>query len=160
MKRRTLVIIVAVMLLGLVVAVAASFLHDGLSSRATPGKLETMVARKARRLALPANARLAQNPVLASAEELRDLPRQRREWKERNWRWPLPQAAGSASAGNAEPYGWGAVLDHRERRAVHRNASIFQWRRAWWHAGQLEAGSFYPPPSSSHRSGARRNGAL
>jgi len=72
MKRRTLVIIVAVMLLGLVVAVAASFLHDGLSSRATPGKLETMVARKARRLALPANARLAQNPVLASAEELRD----------------------------------------------------------------------------------------
>ena len=31
-----------------------------------------MVARKARRLALPANARLAQNPVLASAEELRD----------------------------------------------------------------------------------------
>jgi len=72
MKRRTLVIIVAVMLLGLVVAVAASFLHDGLSSRATPGKLETMVARKARRLALPANARLAQNPVLVSAEELRD----------------------------------------------------------------------------------------
>ena len=72
MKRRTLVIIVAVMLFGLVVAVAASFLHDGLSSRATPGKLETMVARKARRLALPANARLAQNPVLASAEELRD----------------------------------------------------------------------------------------
>src|SRR3989442_989671 len=72
MKRRTLVIIVAVMLLGLVVAVAASFLHDGLSSRATPGKLETMVARKARRLAVPANASLAQNPVLASAEELRD----------------------------------------------------------------------------------------
>ena len=72
MKRRTLVIIVAVMLFGLVVAVAASFLHDGLSSRATPGKLETMVARKARRLALPANARLAQNPVLVSAEELRD----------------------------------------------------------------------------------------
>src|SRR3989475_13272309 len=72
MKRRTLVIIVAVMLLGLVAAGAASFLHDGLSSRATPGKLETMVARKARRLALPSTACLAQNPVLASAEELRD----------------------------------------------------------------------------------------
>src|SRR5437879_12393435 len=72
MKRRTLVIIVVVVLLALGVAVAASFLHDGLSSRATPGKLETMVARKARRLALPANARLAQNPVLASADELRD----------------------------------------------------------------------------------------
>ncbi len=72
MKRRTLVIIVAVMLLGLVVAVGASFLHDGLSSRATPSRLETMAARKAHRLAIPANARLAQNPVLASAEELRD----------------------------------------------------------------------------------------
>src|SRR5260370_34111397 len=73
MKRRSLLIIVAVVaLLGLVVAVAASFLHDGLSSRATPSKLETMAARKARRLAIPANARLAQNPVLASAEELRD----------------------------------------------------------------------------------------
>ncbi len=31
-----------------------------------------MAARKAHRLAIPANARLAQNPVLASAEELRD----------------------------------------------------------------------------------------
>src|SRR5260370_31391177 len=74
MKWRALVIIVGVVLLGLGVAVAASFLHDGLSSRATPGKLETMAARKMRRLAMPANARLAQNPVLASAEELRDAP--------------------------------------------------------------------------------------
>src|SRR5258707_8212559 len=72
MKRRTLVIIIVVALLGLSVAVAASFLHDGLSSRATPGKLETMAARNVRRFAMPANARLAQNPVLASAEELRD----------------------------------------------------------------------------------------
>ncbi len=72
MKRRTLVIIVVVVLLALGVAVAASFLHDGLSSRATPGKLETMAARKMRRLAMPANARLAQNPLLTSAEELRD----------------------------------------------------------------------------------------
>jgi len=72
MKRRTLVIIVAVMLLGLVVAVAASFLHDGLSSRATPSKLEIMAARRVRRFAIHSNARLAQNPLLASAEELRD----------------------------------------------------------------------------------------
>ncbi len=72
MKRRTLVIIVAVMLLGLVVAVAASFLHDGLSSRATPSKLEIMAARRVRRFAIHSNARLAQNPVLTSVEELRD----------------------------------------------------------------------------------------
>jgi len=73
MKRRTLVIIsVAVALLGLVVAVAASFLHDGLSSRATPTRLEIMVARNARHLAIPSNARLAQNPLLVSTEDLRD----------------------------------------------------------------------------------------
>lgn len=75
MKRGSLIIIVAVVLLGLVVAVAASFLHDGLSSRATPSKLEITVARKTRRFAIPSNARAAQNPVLASEEELRDARR-------------------------------------------------------------------------------------
>jgi mono/diheme cytochrome c family protein len=73
MKRRTvLIIVVAVALLSLVVAVAASFLHDGLSSRATPTKFEITVAREVRHLAIPSNARLAQNPVLASPEDLRD----------------------------------------------------------------------------------------
>ncbi len=72
MKRRTLVIIITVALLGLVVAAAASLLHDGLSSRATPTRFEIMIARNARHLAIPSNARLTQNPVLASAEDLRD----------------------------------------------------------------------------------------
>src|SRR5713101_1574475 len=72
MKRRTLVIIiVAVALLGLVVAVAASLLHDGLSSRATPSPFEIVIARNARHLAIPSNARLTQNPLLASPEDLR-----------------------------------------------------------------------------------------
>jgi mono/diheme cytochrome c family protein len=73
MKIRTLVIIIAaVALLGFVVAVAASLLHDGLSARATPNRFEIMVARNARHLAIPSNARLAQNPLLASVEDLRD----------------------------------------------------------------------------------------
>src|SRR6266481_2631005 len=73
MKRRTLlIIIVAAALFGMVVAVAASFLHDGVSSRATPTKFEIMVARNARHLATPASARLSQNPLLVSAEDLRD----------------------------------------------------------------------------------------
>src|SRR5882757_6725276 len=73
MKRRTLVIvIVAVALVGIFVAVAASLLHDGLSARATPSKFEIMVARNVRHLAIPSNARLAQNPVLDSPEDLRD----------------------------------------------------------------------------------------
>src|SRR5438876_2839176 len=72
MKRRTLVIIVAVALLGLVVATAASILHDGLSSRATPSRFETMIARNVRHLAIPSMSRLAQNPLLVSPEDLRD----------------------------------------------------------------------------------------
>ncbi len=71
MKRRTLVIVVAVALLGLAAAVAASFLHDGLSARATPSQFETLVARNARHLAIPSNARLTQNPLLASPEDQR-----------------------------------------------------------------------------------------
>src|SRR5216684_2153238 len=73
MKRRTrVIIIVAVALLGLVAAVAASLLHDGLSSRATPTRLEIMITRNTRHLAIPSNARLTQNPLLTSPEDLRD----------------------------------------------------------------------------------------
>jgi mono/diheme cytochrome c family protein len=73
MKRKTLMIIVlAVALVGVAFAVAASLLHDGLSARAKPNKFERMIARSARHLAIPSNARLAQNPVLASIEDLRD----------------------------------------------------------------------------------------
>ncbi len=73
MKRRTLVIIIVVAaLVGLVAAVAALLLHDGLSARAKPTRLEIVIARNARHLAIPANARLTQNPVLASTEDLRD----------------------------------------------------------------------------------------
>jgi mono/diheme cytochrome c family protein len=72
MKRRTILIFIAIALLGLVVAIAASFLHDGLSSRATPTKFEIMVARNVRHLAIPSNARLAQNPLLAAPEDLHD----------------------------------------------------------------------------------------
>jgi mono/diheme cytochrome c family protein len=72
MNRRTLVIAAAVALLGIVAAVAASFLHDGLSARAKPSAMESMVARKTRHMAIPSSARLAQNPVLDSAEGQRD----------------------------------------------------------------------------------------
>ena len=72
MKRRTVLIVIAVALLGLAMAIAASVLHDGLSSRATPTRFETVIARNARHLAIPSNARVAQNPVLDSAEVQRD----------------------------------------------------------------------------------------
>ena len=70
MKRRTLILVIAVVLL-VVVAVATAILHDGLSARATPTKLEIMIARNARHLAIPSSARQTQNPVLDSPEDLR-----------------------------------------------------------------------------------------
>jgi mono/diheme cytochrome c family protein len=72
LNRRTLVIAGVIAFLGIVVAISVSFLHDGLSARAKPTLLEAMVARKARHVAIPSSARLAQNPVLASAEDMRD----------------------------------------------------------------------------------------
>jgi mono/diheme cytochrome c family protein len=72
MKIRTLVIAIAIALLGVVVAMAVSILHDGLSARATPSRFEIMLAGNARHLAIPSNARLAQNPLLDSPEDLRE----------------------------------------------------------------------------------------
>src|SRR6266478_1140733 len=71
MRRGSILLIVGVAVVGVVVAIAASLLHDGVSSRATPSKLETVIARNAHRLAIPSNARSAQNPVIASEEDLR-----------------------------------------------------------------------------------------
>jgi len=72
MKRSTLVLVVALALVGVITAIAASLLHDGLSARATPNKFEITIARNARHLAIPSTARQAQNPLLASPEDLRD----------------------------------------------------------------------------------------
>ena len=72
MKRGTLLIIIGVALLAVAFGIVISVLHDGLSARATPTRLEAVLARNARHLAIPSNARLAQNPVLDSPEDLRE----------------------------------------------------------------------------------------
>jgi mono/diheme cytochrome c family protein len=59
-----------VALIGLGVGVAVSILHNGLSARATPTAMEAMLARNARRLAIPADARNTPNPVRISDEVL------------------------------------------------------------------------------------------
>jgi mono/diheme cytochrome c family protein len=71
MKRNSILLVVGLAVVGVVVAIAASVLHDGLSARATPSELETAIARNVHRLAIPANARSAQNQVIASEEDLR-----------------------------------------------------------------------------------------
>src|SRR6266513_6520801 len=72
MKRSTLMILIGLVLLGLAIAIAVSVLHDGLSAKATPTRLEAFVARNARHLAIPGNARLMENPVLDSPEIQRE----------------------------------------------------------------------------------------
>lgn len=72
MKRRTLILLILAFFAAVVIVVIASILHNGLSARATPTALETMMARGARRLAMPAAAQSLKNPVPASAENLRD----------------------------------------------------------------------------------------
>ena len=72
MRRGTLLILLGFALIVIAVAMAASVLHDGLSAKAMPTKLEAFVARNARHLAIPGNARLTQNPVLDSPEIQRE----------------------------------------------------------------------------------------
>ena len=67
-----------VILLGIVAAVAliavamASVLHDGVSARAKPTTLETMMAREARHMAIPSSARSLRNPVAETQESIRN----------------------------------------------------------------------------------------
>jgi mono/diheme cytochrome c family protein len=60
------------MAVALAIVAAASLLHNGLSSRATPTFLEAMLARNARHMAIPAGARKQQNPIPATPDNLRD----------------------------------------------------------------------------------------
>jgi len=62
----------AVVVLGLGAAAAALLLHDGVSASATPTKAEAFLARNARLLAMPSNARAMVNPMQPTVENLRD----------------------------------------------------------------------------------------
>jgi mono/diheme cytochrome c family protein len=65
-------LLAGVVVVGLGTAVAVSILHNGLSARAKPSAMEAMLARNARHLAIPANARKTANPVATSDEVLHD----------------------------------------------------------------------------------------
>jgi len=72
MSRGNAILLAIVIAIALITVAAASVLHDGLSSRAKPTALESMLARNARRLAIPAGARKLQNPAAETPENLRD----------------------------------------------------------------------------------------
>jgi len=72
MKRGNLFLLILVIAAALGIAVVASILHNGLSARAKPTPMEAMLARSARRIAIPSGAQAVQNPVSSSAENMRD----------------------------------------------------------------------------------------
>jgi mono/diheme cytochrome c family protein len=72
MSRGKVIFLVTVVAIALMAVAAASVFHDGLSSRAKPSALETMMARNARRMAMPASAGKLQNPAANTPENLRD----------------------------------------------------------------------------------------
>ncbi len=72
MSRGNTLLLIALVAVALAIVAAASLLHNGLSSRATPTFLEAMLARNARHMAIPAGARKQQNPIPATPDNLRD----------------------------------------------------------------------------------------
>jgi mono/diheme cytochrome c family protein len=72
MSRGNTVLLIALMAVALAIVAAASLLHNGLNSRATPTFLEAMLARNARHMAIPAGARKQQNLIPATPDNLRD----------------------------------------------------------------------------------------
>jgi mono/diheme cytochrome c family protein len=72
MRSGTIILMGVLAVVGLVAAFAASILHNGLSARATPTRVEAMMARNARHLAIPASARNMHNPAAATEENLHD----------------------------------------------------------------------------------------
>jgi mono/diheme cytochrome c family protein len=72
MSRGNGVLLAIVILIALIAIAAGSVLHDGVSSRAKPTALETMMAREIRHMAIPARARSMQNSAAETQESLRD----------------------------------------------------------------------------------------
>ena len=72
MKRWNLILLLLVLAAGLAIGAGVSMLHNGLSARATPTAMEAMLARNARRMAIPANARNEPNPITASGQTLQE----------------------------------------------------------------------------------------
>jgi len=72
MVRASTLLLIIVAFVGLIVAVAVSILHNGLSARARPSAMEEMVARNVSHLAIPSSARKMHNPLPATEEHLKD----------------------------------------------------------------------------------------
>jgi mono/diheme cytochrome c family protein len=72
MTRKQILVVLVLGAAGAAAWTARQILHDGLSARATPTRLEIATARRVRHLAIPRGARATANPVPATGEALRE----------------------------------------------------------------------------------------
>jgi mono/diheme cytochrome c family protein len=72
MRARNIFVAVVIIFLAAAAVLAKWILHDGLSARANPSRLEMFIARHARRMAIPSRARDTANPVADSADVQRE----------------------------------------------------------------------------------------
>jgi mono/diheme cytochrome c family protein len=72
MSRANKILLVIAVLIAMLLLAAAAVLHNGLSSRAQPTRLETLLARGARHIAIHEDARNQRNPAPETPENLRE----------------------------------------------------------------------------------------
>lgn len=72
MRRGPFILSLVFALVGVVVAFIVATLHDGLSARATPSRLEALFARGMRNLAIPASAKKLTNSAPLTPQTLRE----------------------------------------------------------------------------------------
>jgi mono/diheme cytochrome c family protein len=72
MSRANTILLVIAVLIAMLLLAAAAVLHNGLSSRAQPTRLETLLARGARHIAIHEDARNQRNPAPETPENLRE----------------------------------------------------------------------------------------
>jgi mono/diheme cytochrome c family protein len=72
MKSWKVILLLLVLAAGLAIGGGVSMLHNGLRPHATPTAMEALLARNARHLAIPPNARNERNPVTPSDQNLQE----------------------------------------------------------------------------------------
>jgi len=136
-------------------------------------RLEIVIARNARHLVDTRRyARLTQNPVLASTEDLRDA---RLHFADHCAICHGNDGTGDTLIGSGLYPKPPDICVCRKRKILLTaslfwiiengvrftgNAFLCKRRGAWRHTGKLEAGSLHSPPSASHGRGTHRDGAL
>jgi mono/diheme cytochrome c family protein len=134
MKRWNLIFLLLVLAGGLAIGAGVSMLQNGLSAHATPTAMEAMLARNARHLAIPANARNEHNPVTPSDQNLQEAmahfadhcaPCHGNDGSGDTLygKGLYPKPPDFALGGDAKAFRRRTILDHRKRSALH------------WHAG-------------------------